>query len=150
MITNVDGTISTTVVDVFDSMYIEDFYILFKTGDYSYALASGAKDDFSISSSSITGTDLDIVSYERYETATGYNSYYFLDTYTDDISVNFDSTIIYSNLVDYTPRLSGTEERSVEIVQAFISFSFFLFFTICIIFHLFGSLRFRVERRNDR
>lgn len=149
MITNVDGSISTTIVNIFDNMLLDDYYVLFKVDDYTYTLAHGSEDDFALGSASITGSDVELINYKRADAGSGYSSYYYIDTGSGDVSVNFDSTIVYSNLVEYCPKLPTTEERSSGHAQVFASMCFFIFFSICVIFNLFGSLRFRVERRHN-
>lgn len=149
MISNVDGSISTTIVNIFDNMLLDDYYVLFKVDDYTYTLAHGSEDAFAVGSSSITGSDVELINYKRTDADSGYTNYYYLDTSQSDVTVNFGSTIVYTNLVEHCPKLPTTEERGGQYVQVFTSMCFFIFFSICIIFNLFGSLRFRVERRHS-
>lgn len=107
------GTISDTYLDYFEGIVeklsLNEHYVIWKSGDYSYTLAYG--EDIEESNGRFTG-ECDTVEIYR-DSSSSYNSNWYVQRGNDELALSIDDEFVYSDLGMYP-----TVERGVSALES--------------------------------
>lgn len=128
-----NGSLSTTYVtyfkDILSGCSIQDNYVAFRSGQYSYSLIVG---DLEYNEGHIISNG-DLKEYQFYTSSTGYNStYYYQVQQLNSFDLQVSNSILYSDLGDY-PELVERGAKYEIITAVLIS----IFMLSCVINRIF-------------